>query len=151
MSGRFTPSIALTRRQTLKAAGAVAALGAIGLPRRAWAAEQELNILVWCDHADAKLIQPFEAAHNVKVNVKSYEGTGTALSILEQSRPGDWDAIVIDAPDVPRVAGLGILDVLPDDIAPWSDMFPALRDAPYTHVNGKVYAVHEKLEYYGCC
>ena len=142
------PSI--DRRRFLGGAAVTVALASASWVRTARAAG-ELNILVWCDHADAKLIQPFEAAHKVKVNVKTYEGTGTALSILEQSQPGDWDAIVIDAPDVPRVAGLGILDVLPDDIAPWSDMFPALRDAPYTHVNGKVYAVPEKFGYYGFC
>ena len=114
-------------------------------------ADDTLNILVWCDHADQKLIGPFEDAHNVTVNVKTYEGTGTALSILEQSAPGDWDVIVIDAPDVPQVAGLGILDELPDDLAPWDDIFPTLRNAPYTRVDGKVYAVPEKFGYYGFC
>ena len=36
-------------------------------------------------------------------------------------------------------------------IAPWSDIFPQLRDAPYTRVDGKVYAVPEKFGYYGFC
>ena len=123
----------------------------ICLASRSSYAAEELNILVWCDHADSKLLTPFEAAHNVKINVKTYEGTGTALSILEQSSPGDWDVIVIDAPDVPQVAQQGILAELPDDIAPWDDIFTALREAPYTHVDGKVYAVPEKFGYYGFC
>lgn len=146
-SGSFRP---IDRRRFLGGAAATVALAGASWTRTVHAAG-ELNILVWCDHADAKLIRPFEAAHGVKVNVKTYEGTGTALSILEQSQPGDWDVIVIDAPDVPKVADQGILDVLPDDIAPWSDLFPALRDAPYTHVNGKVYAIPEKFGYYGFC
>lgn len=58
------------------------------------AAQEELNALVWCDHADPALIQPFEEAHNVKVNLREYEGTGAALALLEQSRPGDWDVLV---------------------------------------------------------
>ena len=48
-------------------------------------ASNELNALVWCDHTDPALIQPFEEKHNVKVNLKEYEGTGAALAIVEQS------------------------------------------------------------------
>ena len=139
----------LTRRDFLAGTAGLAATS--GLASRSSYAAEELNILVWCDHADSKLLTPFEAAHNVKINVKTYEGTGTALSILEQSSPGDWDVIVIDAPDVPQVAQQGILAELPDAIAPWDDMFTALREAPYTHVDGKVYAVPEKFGYYGFC
>ncbi|MCY3830108.1 MAG: spermidine/putrescine ABC transporter substrate-binding protein [Rhodospirillaceae bacterium] len=138
-----------SRRTFLSGAAGAAAAGAL-LPQSAQAADR-LNVLVWCDHADSKLIKPFERAHNVKVNVKTYEGTGTALSILEQSSPGDWDAIVIDAPDVPRVADMGILDELPDNLAPWDDIFPRLRNASYTRINGKVYAIPEKFGYYGFC
>ena len=139
----------LTRRTFV--AGATSAVAAGTLGATVGLAADELNILVWCDHADAKLIQPFETAHNVKVNVKTYEGTGTALSILEQSAPGDWDVLVIDAPDVPRVADSGILMELPKEIAPWDTMFAELRDAPYTAVNGKYYAIPEKFGYYGFC
>jgi spermidine/putrescine transport system substrate-binding protein len=140
----------IDRRRFLGGAAAAAALAGTGWSRTARAAG-ELNVLVWCDHADAKLIEPFQEAHGVTVNVKTYEGTGTALSILEQSQPGEWDVLVVDAPDVPRVSELGVLDELPEDIAPWDDMFPVMRDAPYTHVNGKVYAVPEKFGYYGFC
>ena len=52
---------------------------------------------------------------------------------------------------MPQVAGLGILKELPEDMAPWDDIFPQLRDAPYTHVDGKVYAIPEKFGYYGFC
>ena len=70
-------------------------------------AQQELNALVWCDHTDPELIRPFEEAHDVRVNLKEYEGTGTALSIIEQSQPGDWDVLVVDGIDVPRVVEAG--------------------------------------------
>ena len=36
---------------------------------------QELNALVWCDHTDPALIQPFEEKFGVTVNLKEYEGT----------------------------------------------------------------------------
>jgi spermidine/putrescine-binding protein len=63
---------------------------------------QELNALVWCDHTDPALIAPFEQKFGVKVNLKEYEGTAAGLAILDQSQPGDWDVLVIDAVDVGR-------------------------------------------------
>lgn len=138
----------LSRRSVL--AGLSTAAGTAVLPRHSLAAD-ELNVLVWCDHADAKLIQPFEQAHGVKVNVKTYEGTGTGLSIIEQSQPGDWDVFMVDATDVPRIVEKGIFMELPDATAPWSDMFDALRQSPFAHLNGKLYAVPEKFGYYGVC
>ena len=62
---------------------------AIALSTNTGYAQEEINALVWCDHTDPEFIQPFEQANNVKVNLKDYEGTGTALSIIEQSQPGD--------------------------------------------------------------
>ena len=93
--------------------GLAASASALILPRSAGAAG-ELNVLAWCDHADPRLIQPFEQAQGVKVNVKTYEGTGTGLSIIEQSRPGDWDVFMVDATDVPRIAGNGLFMELPE-------------------------------------
>ena len=66
---------------------------AAGLVTGPAAAQEELNALVWCDHTDPELIRPFEEAHNVTVNLREYEGTGTALSLIEQSQPGDWDVL----------------------------------------------------------
>src|SRR6218665_3189341 len=84
-------------RRMLLATAAVLAFAPVGAQ-----AQDELNALVWCDHTDPALVEPFEKANNVKVNLKEYEGTRAAISIIEQSRPGDWDVLVIDAVDVPR-------------------------------------------------
>ncbi len=45
---------------------------------------KELNVLMWCDHADPKLLRPFEEKYNVRINMKEYEGTGIALALIEQ-------------------------------------------------------------------
>ena len=45
----------------------------------------DLNALVWCDHSDPALLQPFEEANGIKVNVKEFEGTGAGLAIIDQS------------------------------------------------------------------
>ncbi len=110
-------------------------------------AQSELNALVWCDHTDQALLQPFEEKFNVKVNVKDYEGTGTALSLIEQSRPGDWDVFVVDSVDVPRVAEAGILAPLNEADFPWDDFFDEVKLDDIHFVNGQLYAVPEKFGY----
>ncbi|MDX1425182.1 MAG: extracellular solute-binding protein [Kiloniellales bacterium] len=110
-------------------------------------AQEELNALVWCDHTDPALIQPFEEKHDVKVNLKEYEGTGTALAIVEQSQPGDWDVFVVDGVDVPRVVEAGLLAELPADQLPIDDIFEPVQMRDVTFRDGKMYAVMEKFGY----
>jgi len=110
-------------------------------------AQDTLNALVWCDHTDAALIEPFEEAHDVRVNLREYEGTGAALALLEQSRPGDWDVLVIDGIDVFRAVEAGILAPLPDDELPTADFFPEVVMAENNSRDGTTYAVTEKFGY----
>ena len=65
------------------------ALGTIVAGNPVLSADQELNVLTWCDHTDPALLRPFEQKHNVRINMKEYDGTGVALALLEQSQPGD--------------------------------------------------------------
>ena len=111
------------------------------------AAAQSLNALVWCDHADPELIRPFEEAHGVRVNLREYEGTAAGLAILEQSRPGDWDVLVIDAVDVGRAVDLGLLAPLPAEELPIDDFFPELVMEDLNTYDGVTYAVTEKFGY----
>jgi len=108
---------------------------------------QELNALVWCDHTDDALIQPFEEEHGVTVNVREYEGTGAALALLEQSRPGDWDVLVIDGIDVFRVVEAGLMAPLSAEDLPLDDIFPEVLMAENNSVDGTWYAVTEKFGY----
>ena len=111
------------------------------------AAEEQLNALVWCDHTDPALLEPFETANGVKVNIKEYEGTGAAISILEQSQPGDWDVLVIDTVDVPRAVDQGILAEMPADALPIATIFPQVVMPEANTRDGKTYAVTEKFGY----
>ena len=117
------------------------------MPFGALAQTQELNALVWCDHTDDALIKPFEEKFDVKVNLKEYEGTGAALSLIEQSQPGDWDVLVIDGIDVPRAVAAGILGPLPTDQLPYDTLFPELVMEQNHVIDGKTYAISEKFGY----
>ncbi len=127
--------------------GAAAVLAAGAAISPVAQAAEELNALVWCDHTDPALIEPFEKKFGVKVNLKEYEGTGAALAIIEQSRPGDWDVFVIDGVDVPRVADAGLLAELPADQMPLDDVVPAVQMLDVTVRDGKMYAIMEKFGY----
>jgi spermidine/putrescine transport system substrate-binding protein len=121
--------------------------GAALLVPAAAVAQETLNALVWCDHTDPELIAPFEEAHDVRVNLREYEGTGAALSLIEQSRPGDWDVLVIDAVDVPRAVEAGILGPLPIEEMPLDDLFPEVRMEANNAPDGTWYALTEKFGY----
>lgn len=111
------------------------------------ASAQDLNALVWCDHSDPALVAPFEEQYGVKVNLKEYEGTAAGMAILDQSQPGDWDVLVIDAVDVGRAVDAGKLAPLPADQLPTADFFPELVMAENNTRDGVTYAVTEKFGY----
>ena len=123
------------------------ATAALALLAASPALSQELNALIWCDHADPALLQPFEEANGVKVNVKEFEGTGAGLAIVEQSQPGDWDVMVIDSIDVRRGVEKQLFEPLPDDALPVSDLFPEVVLDQFTVVDGKRYGITEKFGY----
>ena len=108
---------------------------------------QEINALVWCDHADPAFLEPFTESTGIKVNVREYEGTGTALALLEQSSPGDWDVLVVDTTDVKRVAERGLLAPLDPADYPLDNVFPEVQLNDYHQVDGVTYAVPEKFGY----
>jgi spermidine/putrescine transport system substrate-binding protein len=107
----------------------------------------DLNALIWCDHADPALLQPFEEANGIKVNFKEFEGTGAGLALVEQSQPGDWDVMVIDSIDVPRGVDKGLFEPLPEDQLPFADLFPEVKMDGATVIDGKRYAITEKFGY----
>ena len=108
---------------------------------------EEINALVWCDHTDPAFLEPFTEATGITVNVRDYEGTGTALSLIDQSQPGDWDVFVVDTTDVKRVVERGLLAPLDPGAFPLADVFPEVRLEDYHTVDGVMYAVPEKFGY----
>jgi len=132
--------------RTLRGA-ALAAASLLAIAAAAPASAADLNALIWCDHADPALLQPFEEANGIKVNVKEFEGTGAGLAIVEQSQPGDWDVMVIDSIDVPRGVEKGLFEPLPEDQLPFADLFKEVTMDGSTKVDGKRYAITEKFGY----
>lgn len=124
------------------------ALGAaaIGFAASARAAGQ-LNVLTWCDHEDPALLKPFEAANGVHVNFKDIGSTADALAILGQSKPGDWDVIVMDETDTGRLAKMGLLSPLTAADYPFATIPAVIADPKLTSLDGTLYTVPEKFGY----
>lgn len=133
------------RNRVLKTMTALGVLGVAAMMSAATAAnaQDELNILVWCDATDPALIEPFEKANNVKVNIKVFEGTGAGISILDQSQPGDWDVMEIDSVDVPRIAVDRFMPLNDADL-PLANQFPEVRMDDILVIDGNRYAVTHK-------
>lgn len=117
---------------------------AVSIPARA---ADTLNVLTWCDHEDPALLGPFEQANNVKVNFKDIDSTAAALAVLGQSKPGDWDVLVVDETDTGRLAKMGLLQELVAKDYPFSDIPVEIADPKLTSLDGKLYTVPEKFGY----
>lgn len=70
--------------------------------------------------------------------MKDYEGTGMALALLEQSKPGDWDVFVVDTTDVRRVAARGLLAPLDPAAFPLADVPNPIKLPEHHIVDGKM-------------
>lgn len=123
-----------------------AGLLALLVPGSALAAET-LNVLTWCDHEDPALLEPFEKANDAKVNFKDIDSTATALAVIGQSKPGDWDVLVVDETDTGRLAAMGLLAPLDAKDYPFADIPEKIADPKLTSHDGKLYTVPEKFGY----
>ncbi len=141
---RSLPSAVPSRPGRAAFAVLAATAAFMGLPAQA---QETINALVWCDHTDEAFLKAFTAKTKIKVNVKDYEGTGTALSLIGQGKPGDWDVFVVDSTDVRRVVEKKLLAELDPKAFPMNDIPAAVRLPEYHTVGGKMYAVPEKFGY----
>jgi spermidine/putrescine transport system substrate-binding protein len=110
-------------------------------------AADTLNVLTWCDHEDPALLEPFEQANNLKINFKDIDSTAAILAVLGQSKPGDWDVLVVDQTDTGRLAGMKLLEPLDAKDYPFGDIPAEVADPKLSSVDGTLYTVPEKFGY----
>jgi spermidine/putrescine transport system substrate-binding protein len=110
-------------------------------------AADALNVLTWCDHEDPALLEPFEQANGVKINFKDIDSTAAILAVLGQSKPGDWDVLVLDQTDTARLVGMKLLAPLDAKDFPFGDMPAEIADPKLSSVDGTLYTIPEKFGY----
>lgn len=106
-------------------------------------ATETLNVIGWCDITDPALNEPFEKAHDVKINIKTHEDPAVAQTIIEQSAPGDWDVFHTDAAMIHTHVAKGLLAPLDPKDFDFDSFFPQVRQTDLHTVDGKLYAVPE--------
>jgi spermidine/putrescine transport system substrate-binding protein len=124
----------------------LAGIALLALTPAAQAADT-LNVLTWCDHEDPALLEPFEQANGVKVNFKDIDSTAAILAVLGQSKPGDWDVLVMDQTDTGRLVGMKLLEPLDAKDFPFGDIPAEIADPKLSSVDGKLYTIPEKFGY----
>jgi hypothetical protein len=92
-----------------------------------------------------RLIAPFAAAHDANVNVNLRAPAALDPRTVAARRMGRAGLCATC-----RVAESSAFSTSCRRTSRRGRFLSVMRDAPYTHVNGKVYAVPEKFGYYGC-
>lgn len=108
------------------------------------AADDVLNVLTWCDHEDPELLGPFEQANRVRIHFKDINSGDATRTILRQSRPGDWDVVIMDETDAPRLAMAGMLQPLDPADFPAAEVPAPIADPAIGSYDGRLYSVAEK-------
>ena len=83
----------------------------------------------------------------MKVNFKDISSTAQILAVLGQSKPGDWDVVVMDQTDTGRLAKMGVLAPLEAKDYPFADIPAQIADPKLSSLDGVLYTVPEKFGY----
>jgi spermidine/putrescine transport system substrate-binding protein len=148
---RIRPWGGVPRRDVLKGLGA-GALGAIAAPaiiRRAEAQNGTLNLLSWPGHADPAVVGPFEEKHGVKIVAKEYVGGDEMVALVNQSPVGTYDVILSDAEYVVQLRDGGFIEEMNPANYPFEDYFEEFRKFPGHWLDGKLYSVMIRFGYLG--
>ncbi|CAN5141511.1 hypothetical protein BH10PSE7_BH10PSE7_39290 [soil metagenome] len=88
--------IGFTRRTLLKSTAAVTAAVSMPYIRNAAAATLELRWLGWEHYNVAKIVQPFEETHKVKVSSSYFDANSEAYNKLKAGGSTDFDLVMAD-------------------------------------------------------
>ena len=144
-----------TRREVLKTTGKGAALGGVALSAPwIWtknaAAAGEVNVLAFGGYEEPGMLDGFEKASSIKVNLKIHDGSDEEMVALIKSSPaGTFDIITPTSAYVPRAAKDGLLmEMNPGDF-PLGDYFDIIAKWPPCYIDGKMYGLVNRFGYYG--
>lgn len=138
-------------RRTVLRAGA-AGMGVITMP---WiwtgraAAEETVNVLAFGGYEEPGMLDAFQAATGVKVNLKIHEGSDEEMIALLSSQPGTFDVITPTSAYIPKAIDDGLLAELNPADYPLTDYFELIAKWPPVYKDGKLFAIVNRFGYYG--
>lgn len=116
----------MTRRRLLKAAGAAAAVSAVGLGGRTAQAAPTLSYMCWEGYNDPRIIDPFKAANNCDVTFDLIVDSPGGFAKLQAGASRDVDVISSDMPWVTRMGPAGLAEEL--NPADYADVYAQFYD-----------------------
>lgn len=157
----------ISRREFLKWAGTGAAAGILAgcapqatatsapaaAPTAAAAAAEEekiLNVLAFSGYEEPGMLESFEKATGIKVNLKIHDGTDDEMIALIQTSPaGTWDIMTPTSAYVPNLAKeKQVMALNPADL-PVADYLKPFDKWPTCFYEDKMYGLLNRFGYYG--
>jgi len=155
MSHNRQPSNRTTRRALIATAGKgiLAGGAALSMPwlwtRRSFAAEQ-INVLAFGGYEEPGMLEPFETATGIKVNLKIHDGSDEEMiALVASSAPGTFDVITPTSAYIPRAVEDGLLMELDPNDYPLENYFAIIANWPPVWSEGRLYAIVNRFGYYG--
>ena len=145
----------ITRREALATVGkgalaGGAVLAGTSLWHRTARAAGEVNVLAFGGYEEPGMLEPFEEATGIKVNLKIHDGSDEEMvALIASSPPGTFDIITPTSAYIPRAVTDGLLmELSPADYA-LDDYFDLIANWPPVWMDGKMYAIVNRFGYYG--
>ena len=145
----------ITRREALATVGrgalaGGAVLAGTSLWHRTARAAGEVNVLAFGGYEEPGMLEPFEEATGIKVNLKIHDGSDEEMvALIASSPPGTFDIITPTSAYIPRAVRDGLLmELSPADYA-LDDYFDLIANWPPVWMDGKMYAIVNRFGYYG--
>ena len=137
-----------TRRTALALTGGVLAAPLVWR-RNAFAAE-EVNVLAFGGYEEPGMLEPFEQATGIKVNLKIHDGSDEEMVALVASSPaGTFDIITPTSAYIPQAVQDGLLLQLDPADYPLDEYFELIANWPPVWMDGNLYAIVNRFGYYG--
>ena len=108
--------------------------------KNTFAEERVVNLLCWVGWDERDLLEPFENAHDIKVNYKTFVSDDAMFSLVLAS-PGTYDLVVSGPEYVEKLYQAGKLAQLDANDYDFSQYFDRFKNFPFTRYDGDLYAV----------
>ncbi|MBD2459722.1 extracellular solute-binding protein [Oscillatoria sp. FACHB-1407] len=114
------------------------------------AEEKILNVLAFSGYEEPGMLEPFEAATGIKVNLKIHDGSDDEMIALIKTSPaGTWDIMTPTSAYIPALAKEGVLMELNPSDYPLDSYLPPFDQWSTCFEGGKMYGLLNRFGYYG--
>ena len=116
---------------------------------KAFAAKQQLNILVMAGYEEPQIIKGFEEKYDCKINSKLYPSSDEMMALIKSAKRGTFDVLSPDAPYVAKLVKADLIRSLDCDDYPINDFYDRFKHFDQHWIDNRLYAVTSRWGFYG--